>query len=174
MMKRFVIKLGQSALLLGLSFVATLGVFTPNKAIAMSKADILFNFGGVVDLIDIDKAKWNKNIRSVANFSERVLVRGDDATGVQMAALNNKGYEITNPIYSNNNIPDFIKYTVVFKPPHNTVEQRAVLENIGTQLKNQHGGSFKMTARVDDLPNDHGMALVVILCAQAAPKCPIR
>ncbi len=142
-----------------------------HAAKAISSEDILFNFSGAVGLVDTQRDKWNKNIRSLAKISP-IIIQGDDATGVQMAAKNDKGYEITNPVFTNPSQPDFLKYTVVFSPPHDTAEQRKILEKLAPRLIQDYAGKYRISAEVVDLPDDHGLAMVVLSCKPDAPRCP--
>ena len=142
-----------------------------HQAKALSSEDILFNFSGIVGLVDIERDKWNKNIRSLAKLSP-IIIQGDDGTGVQMAAKNDVGYEITNPVYTTPARPDFVKYTVVFSPPHNTPERRAMLEELAPRILSQYASSHKLSSEVVDLPDDHGLAMVILTCKLDAPTCP--
>lgn len=142
-----------------------------HHVLAMSSEDILFNFSGVVGLVDTQRDKWNKNIRSMAQVTP-VIVQGDDATGVQMAVRHDMGYEITNPVFSSPSQPDFLKYTVVFSPPHNTPENRAMLEKLAPQIVGDYASQYKLSSEVVDLHDDHGLAMVIITCMKDAPRCP--
>ena len=138
---------------------------------ALTGEDILFNISGVVGLVDTQRDKWNKNIRSLAKLSP-IIIQGDDGTGVQMAAKNDMGYEITNPVFTTPDRPDFVKYTVVYSPPHNTAERRAMLEELAPRIVSQYASQYRMSSEIVDLPDDHGLAMVILTCTMDAPSCP--
>ena len=154
------------------SMMLSLALALPlQSAHAMSGEDIMFNFSGAVGIVDTQRDKWNKNIRAMAKVTP-VIVQGDDATGVQMAVKNDMGYEITNPVFTDPSRPDFLKYTVVFSPPHNTAEKRTMLEELAPRIVGEFASQYKLSTEVVDLPDDHGLAMVVITCMKDAPRCP--
>ena len=146
-------------------------IFPLQMAKALSSEEIIFNVSGIVGLVDSERDKWNKGMRSLAKLSP-IIIQGDDSTGLQMAVKNDRGYEITNPVYTNPSKPDFLKYTVVYSPPHNTPEQRAMLEDLVPRLVGEYASRYRMSAEIVDLPDDHGLALVLLTCKLDAPACP--
>ena len=154
------------------TMLIVVSTFIPlHGAKALTGEDILFNVSGIVGLVDTQRDKWNKNIRSLAKLSP-IIIQGEDSSGVQMAAKNDMGYEITNPIFTTPSQPDFVKYTVVYSPPHNTPERRSMLEALAPKIVQDYASRYRMSSEIVDLPDDHGLAMVILTCKMDAPKCP--